>query len=57
MKIESRYFLRLPTDVRVKAYKSCTNSVLSEDPRTSHWGRVIRDEYAVLRDSYGTLMK
>src|SRR5437667_3806102 len=58
MKVESRHLLRLPAAVRANAYKSfCTNTTLSKDPRISNLGRVIRDEYAILRDSYGTPMK
>ena len=58
MKVESRHLLQLPAAVRVKAYKSFyTNITLSKDPRISNFGRVIRDEYAVIKDSYGTQMK
>lgn len=48
--------LRLPPAVRVRVCRSLsTTSRLLEDPRVKDLGKVIKDEYAAIRENYGTV--
>lgn len=61
MSVFTPRILRLPTTVRLsllfvqqgQRLRFSSSSRLSEDPRIQELGKVIKDEFAVLREDYG----